>query len=72
MLSRQQSARRLAQSGNMRDIQDWADAVAALDPRFASLTDKVGHLARNFQSKAIAALAAQYRSRPTADDRHAL
>jgi PAS domain S-box-containing protein len=57
----------LARWGNMRDIVQWAERVAALDERYRPFADRLRLLARGYESKAILALVERYlESRPDA------
>lgn len=53
---------RLAKVGNMRDIQRWAAELEANDQRYAAFARRIADLARRYQSKAIMALAEDYRN----------
>ncbi|HUG22678.1 response regulator [Piscinibacter sp.] len=50
----------LAQMGNMREIRQWADRVAAGDPRLRPVTERFKQLADGYRSKAILALATRF------------
>jgi CheY-like chemotaxis protein len=50
----------LAQTGNMRDIVQWAGRVAELDARYRPFADRLRLLAKGYQSKAILTLAERY------------
>jgi DNA-binding response OmpR family regulator len=57
----------LARLGNMRDIVQWTERVAALDERYRPFTDQLRLMAKGFQSKAILTLVERYlESRPGA------
>ncbi|MBI1891240.1 MAG: response regulator [Burkholderiales bacterium] len=51
-----QALHRLALIANMREIRDWATALAAGDARYQAFTDKLCSLAMTYQSKAILSL----------------
>jgi CheY-like chemotaxis protein len=50
----------LARIGNMRSIRDYADRLAASDPRFEALAQRLRALADSFQSRALAELAQRF------------
>ncbi|HMC16796.1 MAG TPA: PAS-domain containing protein [Albitalea sp.] len=50
---------RLAKTGNMRDMRERAAQLAALNPAYAPLADKLDRLAQGFESKAILTLVEQ-------------
>jgi CheY-like chemotaxis protein len=52
--------RRLARTGNMRVIRDWAERMKATDARYAPFATRLAALAEGCQSKAIAALVERY------------
>jgi len=53
---------KLAMTGNMREIREWATQVAMLDERYRPFADHLHRLAEAFQSKAILALVGEYRA----------
>ncbi|HZW25626.1 MAG TPA: PAS domain-containing protein [Gallionella sp.] len=50
---------RLAQQGNMRDILQYAERIAMLDPGYGPFAERLRQMAEGYQSKAILALAEQ-------------
>jgi PAS domain S-box-containing protein len=52
--------RRLALTGNMRDIRQRSEHIRALDPRYVPFADRLHDLARRYQSQAILALVRQH------------
>ena len=54
---------RLARLGNMRDIAEWADRMAALDARNLVFTTELRALVKGYQSKAILLLVEEYLER---------
>lgn len=51
---------RLAQFGNMRDIQERAEYVATLGAQYVPFAEKLGSLAENFEEKAILQMMENY------------
>ena len=49
----------LARIGNMRSIRDYADRLAAQDPRYEALAQRLRELADGFQSRALVELASR-------------
>jgi signal transduction histidine kinase/Na+/proline symporter/DNA-binding NarL/FixJ family response regulator len=60
---------RLAQTGNMRRIGEWADALARREPAHRAFAEQLLHLAQRFESRAILALVKRHLRRP--EDLHA-
>ncbi|MCU6498439.1 response regulator [Rugamonas sp. A1-17] len=52
----------LAQLGNMRKIRERADYLQALDPAYEAFANRLHALARGYQSLALTALVARYRT----------
>ncbi|HEX5337615.1 MAG TPA: ATP-binding protein, partial [Gallionella sp.] len=57
-----QTLHRLALLGNMRDIVQHAERIAALDPRYQPFAARLRQLASGYQSKAILALVEEHLS----------
>jgi hypothetical protein len=56
----------LARAGNMQSVRARADYLQDLDPRYAAFARQLRGLAESYQSKAILALVARYRTAPEA------
>jgi len=55
----------LAQIGNMSAIKEHAERLAALDPAYTPFAQRLQALAQGYQSKALVAFVARYRSEST-------
>lgn len=55
-----QTLHRLAQLGNMRDIVQYAERIAGIDPRYQPFAARLRRMAEGFQSKAILAFVEQH------------